>query len=265
VLIVRIIRIASVCVAMAAACAAADPKPPTPESAGWWTKSSLSDRPMPTKILYHFQGTLSYMNAEGNTEGSTFDTKGELQLRRWRFTDQILGEYSRRDVTYGGGGGTIDTTESTVRNHLGFDLTKRLSLVAGVENYKNTLMFMDKRFTVYGGAGAELVQREKHQVYLIVGLGHANFVFDHEAMLRINPTAVANLQTTSPDSGATLLMQNWTWKMTPIVTLHENGTYMDFAHGDLGNQWSLGYDVNVALARRFSLAVGYHAHHEDNA
>jgi hypothetical protein len=265
VLIATIIRIAGACVAMAVVCAAADQAPAPPQKPGWWLKSSLSAQPMPTKILYHFQGTLSYMNAQGNTDGSLFDTKADLQLRRWRFTNRFLAEYVRKDLTYGAGGGSVDTTESTIRNHLGFDITKRFVLVAGFENYKNTLMFMDQRFTVYTGVGTELIQSEKHQVYFVAGIGQSDFRFDREAMLRINPTAVESLHTTNPDSAATLLMQNWTWKMTPIVTLRQDGTYMDFTHAELGNRWSLGFDVDIAVARRFSVAVGYHARHEDNA
>src|SRR5205823_5275424 len=134
----------------------------------------------------------------GNTEGSAFEPKAELQVRRWRFTDRFLAEYSRRDLVYGGGGGSVNTTESTIRNHLGFDITKRFVAVAGFEDYRNTLMFMDRRFTVYTGLGAELIAREKHQVYLIAGIGQSDFRFDREAMLRINPTAVASLQTTNP-------------------------------------------------------------------
>jgi hypothetical protein len=263
--ITRTVRIAGACVAMAVACAAAEQAPAPPENPGWWLQSSLSHQPMPTKTLFHFQGTLSYMNAQGNTEGSNFDTKGELQLRRWRFTNRLLAEYVRRDLVYGGGGGSINTTESTIRNHVGFDITKRLVLVGGIENYKNTLMFMDRRFTVYTGVGAELIQLEKHQVYLVVGVGQSDFRFDRQAMLRINPTAVESLKTTNPDSAGTLLMQNWNWKITPIVTLRQDGTYMDFTHGELGNRWSLGFDVNIAVARRFSVAVGYQARHEDNA
>jgi hypothetical protein len=261
----RTTRIAGAYVAMAFVCAAAEKAPVQPENAGWWLKSSLSDQPMPTKTLFHFQGTLSYMSAQGNTDGSLFDTKGELQLRRWRFTNRLMAEYVRKDLVYGGGGGSINTTESTIRNHVGFDITKRFVLVAGLENYKNTLMFMDGRFTVYTGVGTELIQREKHQVYLVVGVGQSNFRFDRQAMLRINPSAVESLQTTNPDSAGTLLMQNWNWKITPIVTLHQDGTYMDFTHGELGNRWSLGFDVNIAVARRFSVAVGYNARHEDNA
>jgi hypothetical protein len=265
--IVRIIRIATICGAMAAACAAADEgaKPPSPESAGWWTKSSLSAATMPTKVLLHFQGTLSFMNAEGNTVGSSFDTKGDLLLRRWRFTNHFTADYIRRDVVYGNGGGAVDTTESTIRNHVDFDLTKHFSAVAGIERYENTLMFMDRRLTAYTGLGAEIVHAERHQVYLVAGFGQSDFLFDRDAMLRINPTAVATLKTTDPDSTGTLLMQNWNWKITKMVTFHQDGSYMDFSHAELGNRWSLGFDLNVAVAKRFSLALGYQARHDDNA
>jgi hypothetical protein len=263
--ILRTIRVTAAYAAIAVAGVAADQAPAPPEKAGWWLQSSLSKQPMPTKILYHIQGTLSYMNAQGNTDGSVFDTKGELQLRRWRFTNHVLADYARKDISYGGGGGSVNTTESTIRNQLSFDITHRFMLVAGLENYKNTLMFMDKRFTVYTGAGAEVIRGEKNQVYLVAGFGQTDFRFDREAMLRINPTAVARLHTTDPDSAGTLLMQNWNWKITPIVTLRQDGSYMDFTHADLGNRWSLGFDVNIAVGRRFSVAVDYHARHEDNA
>ncbi len=263
--ILRTIRVTAACAAMAAACAAADQAPAPPEKQGWWLQSSLSDQPMPSKVLYHIQGTLSYMNAQGNSDGSVFDTKGELQLRRWRFTNHLIADYARKDISYGGGGGTVNMTESTIRNQLAFDITRRITLVAGLEDYKNTLMFMDRRLTFYTGAGAELIKAERHQVYLVAGFGQSDFRFDRDAMLRINPTAVARLQTTDPDSAGTLLMQNWNWKISRIVTMHQDGSYMDFTHADLGNRWSLGFDVNVAVSRRFSVAVDYHARHEDNA
>src|SRR5437660_8766340 len=113
---IRLIQIGVACVVMAALCTAADQAqaPTPPAKTGWWLKSSLSEHPIPAKFLYHFQGTLSYMNAEGNTEGSAFEPKAELQVRRWRFTDRFLAEYSRRDLVYAGGGGSVNTTESSV-------------------------------------------------------------------------------------------------------------------------------------------------------
>jgi hypothetical protein len=259
------IRITCVCLVFALACAAADETPAAPPKLGWWMQSSLSESPMPAKFLIHYTGTLSFMNAQGNTEGSHFDTKGDLAVRRWRFTNHLLAQYIYKDLAYGGGGGAVKTTESTVRNQIGFDITKRFMVVGGVEDYRNTQMFMDRRLTFYSGAGAELIKYEKHQVYLVAGFGQSDFQFDREAMLRINPTAVENLRTTDPDSMGTLLMQNWNWKITPLVSLRQDGSYMDFTHAELGNRWSLGFDVNVAVAKRFSVAVGYHANHEDNA
>ena len=41
-------------------------------------------------------------------------------------------------MTYGLGGGSVETHEHTISNHAEYDLTKRTVLVAGIEEYQNT-------------------------------------------------------------------------------------------------------------------------------
>jgi len=59
-------------------------------------------------------------------------------------------------------------------------------------------MFMDRRLTAYAGLGAELVARRETPGLSGGGFGQSDFLFDRDAMLRINPTAVATLKTTIP-------------------------------------------------------------------
>jgi hypothetical protein len=108
---------------------------------------------------------------------------------------------THKNLVYGFGGGSVDFTENTLREELERDLNKRLLVVAGIEDYRNTMIFIDKRLTSYGGLGAEVFKNERQQVNLVGGLGFVNFGFDEAAMLRVNPAETATLPGFAPSTG----------------------------------------------------------------
>lgn len=128
------------------------PKAASAAGANWWTQSALENATPPPQFLYHIEGTLSYMDASGNTNGFFFRGQTEFDIRKGRFTDRVIASISKQDIAYFGQGKS-NFSEDTLRNELEFAVTRRSLLVAGIEDYRNTLMFMDERLTEYAGGG----------------------------------------------------------------------------------------------------------------
>lgn len=240
------------------------PKPASPAEAEWWTKSSLETPTIPPQFLYHIEGTLSYMDAQGNTNGSLFNGQTGFDIRKWRFTDRVVASLSKQDIAYFGQG-KVNFSEDTLRNELEFGITRRSLLVGGIEDYRNTLMFMDERLTEYFGGGITLSgEASKQTLELIAGVGYSEFTFDSGGIERINPNALAQLPTLTPSSGGGYGMEIWHWKALPQLALMQDTSYMNYFNQVLGHKWMFDVEANMPIAKIFSTVVGYHLKDENN-
>lgn len=245
-------------------CAAQDPASAKPAAANWWQRSSLSYDTLPSQYLFHVEGTVSFTEATGNTEGRALDAQTELDMRKGRVTNRFSTGWAHRDMVYGFGGGEVDVTESTTRNQLEYDLTKNTVLVSGLEHYKNTLMFIDHRATYYGGIGVTVKQTDAHKFELMAGLGRAHFEFDRDGIENTNPDALSQIHSLSPSAGGSYYMQSWRWRISQQLTMTQDSSLMEYFGGHLGQKWTLGFDFNVPISKRFSLAPSYRIRDEDN-
>jgi len=232
--------------------------------ANWWMNSSLFYSPLPQQWLKHFEGTVSYSNSQGNVEGSLLDVKGLFDLRKHRFTNRASAEHVRRDTAYGGGGGQVRTTQSTLSNRLDFDLTKNFVLVGGVESYHDTVTLIDHRDSLFGGFGAVKKVKEHNIINFTSGLAYSWFKFEESALLPAITASGETVDTISPSSGAVLFMQTWRSQLTKTVTLTQQGLFIDYFNKDLGRRWSAGLDLNVPIAKRIAIAIGYQIKWEIN-
>jgi hypothetical protein len=235
-----------------------------PDSADWWQKSSFAFSPTLTRFLFHVDGTLSYMNAQGNTSGNSFYGASSFEVRKQRWTNRFVAELTHKNLVYGFGGGSVDFTENTLREELERDLNKRLLVVAGIEDYRNTMIFIDKRLTSYGGLGAEVFKNERQQVNLVGGLGFVNFGFDEAAMLRVNPAETATLPGFAPSTGGGMGREEWRWRLPREITLTQSASYMKLFRSSLGHLWTLGLVGDIPFAKKLSIAIAYRINDEDN-
>lgn len=245
-------------------CSGAEPAAAKPDQAKWWQESSLSHNAVPSRYLFHTEGTFSYMEARGNTEGTALDVQVELDARKGRVTNRFTTGWAHRDMVYGFGGGSVDVTESTTRNQVEYDLTRNFVLVGGLEHYRNTLMFIDHRSTYYSGIGVTVKQTDGHKVSLMGGLGRAHFQFDREGIDQTNPTALQNIHSLEPSAGGSYFVQSWRWRVSHQLTLTQDSSLMEYFGGHLGQKWSLGFDFNIPVSKRVSLAPSYRIRDEDN-
>ena len=75
--------------------------PKKPELGAWWQKNAMEYKPLPSRWLFPADGTLSYMNASGNTSGSTLDISANAEVRKDRFTSNSFVQMTRKDMVYG--------------------------------------------------------------------------------------------------------------------------------------------------------------------
>jgi hypothetical protein len=245
------------------------PEKPTPEApkkpslGAWWRKNALEYDPLPARWLFHVEGTLSYMNASGNTTGSSFDASASVYARKARTTSVTFLEQGRRNLVYGFGEGSVDYSERTLREQVDFAVHPAVKLVAGVEAYRNTLMFMDGRLTGYGGVGAVPFQREKQQLTFTGGAGYSAFDFDRARMLTVNPARTALLDT-QPSSGGALIMQTWHWTVSHRFSFFQDATYMEYFRGYLGHRWAINLSGSFPINKILSFDVSYRLREEKN-
>jgi len=243
-------------------------KPPAakpPEIDRWWTKSAALYTPIVEKWQFHADGIFSYMDGQGNTAGSTLDISGSGEVRKKRFTAHTFAQLSRKNLTYITTHSSVDYEERTLREQGDYDAKRYLTLVAGIEDYRNTLMFMNERLNVYGGVGSTLYQdkKKKHQLYLMGAAGHSDLVFNRTALLQINPREVGVINT-SPSSAGFLGMQSWRWAPNAKFNFSEEATYMKYDLTSLGHRWTINLSPNFPLNKWFSFNVNYRIMEETN-
>jgi hypothetical protein len=204
------------------------------------------------------------MNSAGNTSGSTFDVGVSGEIRNNRFTSRSFVGLTRKNITYGFGQGTVDFTERTLREQADFALSSRTKVVAGIEDYQNTLMFMDKRQNIYGGVGAVLYRDPKHQATFTGGLGHASFIFNREKMAQRLGMAGVDALSTSPGSGGAIGVRTWRWKVSSRLIFNEDATYMRYFDSYLGFRWGINLSATAPITKKVSFNVMYRIKRENN-
>jgi hypothetical protein len=240
------------------------PAPKKPDLSNWWQKSSMEYRPLPAQWLFHVDGTFSYMNSSGNTSGTILNVSANGDVRKSRFTSHSVAQLSRNIMVYGFTRSSVNYVERTLREQVDYDLTWYLKAVAGVEDYRNTLIFMDKRLNVYGGLGGTPFRNDKQQLALTAAIGHADFTFDRGQMMRVNPSQIGAIDT-SPSSNGALGMQTWRWKVSPRFNFSEDASYMKYFLSALGYRWTINMSGNVPIDKRFSFNVSYRVKEETNS
>jgi hypothetical protein len=243
--------------------ASAAQAPKKQDLGSWWQKNPLEYNPVPKQWLFHAEGTLSYMSASGNTDGSTFDVSGDGEVRKNRLSSRSFAQLSRRNITYGAGQSPVDYVERTLREQVDYSLAWYLKIVGGVEGYRNTMMYMDKRLNVYGGAGATMLRNQKQQITLTAALGRTKFVFDRARMMEVNPVQASVLDT-SPASGGAMAMQTWRWNVSPHFSFNQDASYMKYFNSDLGYRWTVNVSGNVPINKHLSFNVSYRYKKETN-
>lgn len=234
----------------------------------WWQKSSFAYDPMPNQLLAHVEGSVAYSDAQGNTVGSNFNGKLDLSLRKDRFTARSTAWVQKQNIVYGFNAGSAHVTQELFREQVNYDLTKRSSAIAGVEDYTFTLIFMNDRFTEYGGYGIDVLQDNKQKLNVVAAVGYSQFTFNRAAMLSLpSPyihAAVLALPTTSPDGAGTMPMEAYRLTLPHQLTLNESASYMKFFSSYLGHQGMFNVNLDVPLSRHFSLLPGYQLIDQDN-
>src|SRR5258708_15132957 len=57
-----------------------------PNLTGWWRKGAMEYHPLPKQWLFHGEAIVSFMDAKGNTDGTSLEITGSADLRKSRFT-----------------------------------------------------------------------------------------------------------------------------------------------------------------------------------
>jgi hypothetical protein len=233
----------------------APPGPPGPPP--WWEHNGFADGTPPEAIRTHIEASASLMSARGNSDGEAFDGRFGLIVRKHLLTSRFDAELSKRDLTYGAGGGQAQFTQRTVREQVDFAVSKRVTAVAGIEDHRNTLMFTDDRLTFYAGGGATLLEDARQKVDLLAGIGHVSFTFDRDAVARVAPGALSAVPTTSPASGAALVIESWRFTFPNKMTLMQDGSYRKYFDEHLGHLWTLSATLNMPVSAHVSVVPAY--------
>ncbi len=230
----------------------------------WWERSSLSYPTVPTEFLFHGTGNLHYRDAEGNTSGTVFGGGVSLTFRKLRFTDSLIETLEKNNLTYAFNSGSAHFTQNTVLNQLDFDISKTVMAVGGIEDYRNTMIFIDRRLTEYAGLGYTPEQSERFSLNLIGAAGYSNFLFDATGINAINPAIVPSLPMLSPGSAGGVIMNNLHLAINPAVSLDENASFMKYTNSILGHRWEVAVNLTIPIAKRLSIQPGYQIKEESN-
>ena len=230
----------------AAVPAFAQPPPGAPPPVDWWEHNSRADPDGPAPIKVHVEGTVSAVSASGNTDGETINGGAGLVVRKRPLTSRFSAELVKQDVSYGFGAPTTQFTQRTLREQVDVALSRRVTLVAGVEAYRNTILFINDRLTFYTGAGATLRDNARQKIDVIAGVGHVAFTFDSSAIGRISPLALLAIPTTTPTSSAVLGIESWRFTLPNKMTLMEDASYRKYFDDNLGHLWTFGLHAEHA-------------------
>jgi putative salt-induced outer membrane protein YdiY len=233
------------------------------ELGAWWEKNAMKLKPLPTEWLFHAEGTFSYANTSGNTAGSQIDSTGIVELRKNRFTNHVFGQWSRKDIS-ATGQGSVRYVERTFREQVDFDPRDYITFFAAIEDYRNTLMYIDKRLLVYGGVGGRIFHNDKTEFVMNFGMGVADFTFAREQLLKINPATIEGIDT-SPTSAGGIVTQSWKWHVSPRFNFSEDVSYMKYVQSYLGDRWTVNVNGNFPISKHFSFNVSYRLKDENNA
>jgi len=75
---------------------------------------------------------------------------------------------------------------------------------------------------------------------------------------------VAAFKTTTPTSGAGLVMEGWSWKFSDNIALRQDMSYLGYFDRDLGELVTFNVNIDIPVRKHLSIGPRYSLKYETN-
>lgn len=224
----------------------------------WWFKSSLSYDTMPSGLLYHFEGTLSYMIMAGNTDGHIIASTPRGFIRVRRFTNDIRYESQKQHLEVRMSGDLLEQYSHSIHESVRFDVFKWLYVGGGTVWLRDNAQAIEYRTHVYGGIGAYPLSNKIASLVLFAAMGNE---YQQYMQFAVDPTGtVLAEQTKTPG----LLAQGvFNLNVTPQITFNESVQYTNFFDEERGFNVESSSTLSINLFSVVFLNVNYSMKYAD--
>ncbi|HKX29142.1 MAG TPA: DUF481 domain-containing protein [Blastocatellia bacterium] len=255
-----------------AATPATPPSPPSPVEAekkaeaakkaalgNWWERNASTYDPIPTRWLFHVEGTLSYQQLSGNSSGKVLNGNSRLIVRKEKLSTYLTYKHQLQDVRYGGGTGVVDLEKRNLVGILRYDLNRRVYLAGGAVKTRDDSFNIADRQIYYGGVGTIYSPKPAHLVGLLGAFGHHKSIYELDG-LRLKQTGLAPY-----------LEISWVWTVTERMSINAFADYLQYQERSTLDQGSgqgrssdCSLSLNVQLTKHLALSFGNNFRYEDN-
>lgn len=123
----------------------------------WWNQSAMAIDPRPEGIQHHMEGTISFTKLGGNVDAKWYKGDLKLVLRNNLVTSTTTFVMNDTDTRINIVGKASELYRSVVEKYnaqqaVGYDLTSRLSVGAGIAWERDNTILLANRSTYFGGA-----------------------------------------------------------------------------------------------------------------
>ncbi|MDM8523999.1 hypothetical protein QUF80_11585 [Desulfococcaceae bacterium HSG8] len=245
----------------------------------WWLKNAKTYDPMPLPLLYHLEGKYAYAEKSGNIDVENHEATALISLRKGIFTSFTTYSKGKSDVTINLTKDQTSTETGDFMQDFSLALTDRISVQAGMMWNTNSAIYLDDRYTYYGGLQVVLFDSPNLGLSLGGYYGQENNSYMNDKvhddlfgpLCEITPPGFCDPAEDFDSDGIRVIQRfNATIISTPFVTVWETFDYMshfdgsdEFEDSDYYH-WELDLGVSVALSETTSLYVSYNIYYDKN-
>ncbi|EKD30785.1 MAG: hypothetical protein ACD_77C00477G0053 [uncultured bacterium] len=213
----------------------------------WWLKSSKVDTV--NGIQFHASGQYSFSKKKGVISGVTHSGNILLAVRLGSVTNYSIYGIDKIDLHLKGIA-NIDykTTSHYFTNYFNYDFSRVLFAEAGYIWERDDMLLLHNRYSVYAGAGINLILFKKLQIKSLLAAGWINQNYT---------IPVENIDVIKGPNTAFYTMNNFVYSILPTVKF--SGYVFYYTNINEGGRYRYGYRLNlsVGIIKHINLVAGY--------
>jgi len=228
----------------------------------WWIKNPKKFDPVPRPLLYHFEGSYSFSQLNGNVDYKSQTISTDLTLRKKFFTSNTMFDVKKNEITMSlFPDNTTKVETNYFQQYFAFSLTNRFSVIGGYmwETNDSAKYVKDSKVRL-GGLVVRLFESPKFTVRVVGAYATLKTIYMNDSLVEIP----GFIPVEPYETGSLYFFPSIDWQITNIISFNNMFTYLYCFEGASYHKWGIDFKLKFKVTETISFFTNYNIGYDNN-